>query len=96
MARCTCSCKGASGEPAPREQPSPGLRLGFDAVVAIQSTVALSLKPDLQSPTEIEAQLARTDDTVMEERLRRRWGVRHIAGDAALRLADRRCAAGIA
>ena len=85
--------------------PSPGMRLGFDAVVesgaplavwrevpwrapndlaAVQSSVALPLKPELQSLAEIEAQLARTDDPVILERLRRRWGVRRIvgAGDA--------------
>jgi len=50
-------------------------------LAAVQSTVALPLKPDLQSLAEIEAQLARTDDPVMQERLRRRWGVRRIVGD---------------
>jgi len=50
-------------------------------LAAIQSTVALPLKPDLQSLAEIEAQLAYTDDPVMLERLRRRWGVRRIVGD---------------
>jgi hypothetical protein len=50
-------------------------------LAAVQSTVMLPLKPDLQSLAEIEAQLARTDDPVMLERLRRRWGVRRIVGD---------------
>jgi hypothetical protein len=50
-------------------------------LAAVQSTVALPLKPDLQSLAEIEAQLACTDDPVMLERLRRRWGVRRIVGD---------------
>jgi hypothetical protein len=52
-------------------------------LAAVQSSVALPLKPDLQSLAEIEAQLAHTDDQVMLERLRRRWGVRRIVGDGA-------------
>lgn len=59
-------------------------------LAAVQSSVALELKPDPESLAEIEAQLARTNDPVMLERLRRRWGVE----DANLRLAHRRCAAG--
>jgi hypothetical protein len=50
-------------------------------LAALQSSVALPLKPDLQSLAEIEFQLAHTDDPVMLERLRRRWGVRRIVGD---------------
>jgi Neutral/alkaline non-lysosomal ceramidase, N-terminal len=50
-------------------------------LAAAQSHVALLLKPDLQSLAEIEAQLARTNDPVLVERLRRRWGVRRIVGD---------------
>jgi hypothetical protein len=52
-----------------------------DDLDAVQSAVALPLKPDLQSLAEIEAQLARTNDAVTLERLRRRWGVRRIVGD---------------
>jgi hypothetical protein len=52
-------------------------------LAAVQSSVALPLKPDLQPLDAIEAQLARTDDPVMLERLRRRWGVRRIVGDGA-------------
>jgi len=52
-------------------------------LAAVQSSVALALKPDLQSLAEIEAQLAHTDDSVIVERLRRRWGVRRIVGDGA-------------
>jgi hypothetical protein len=50
-------------------------------LTALQSSVALPLKPNLQSLAEIEAQLEHTDDPVMLERLRRRWGVRRIVGD---------------
>jgi hypothetical protein len=50
-------------------------------LAAAQSSVALPLKPDLQSLAEIEAQLARTNDPVLLERLRRRWGVRRIVGE---------------
>jgi hypothetical protein len=50
-------------------------------LAAVQSGVALPLKPDLQSLDEIEAQLARTSDPVQVERLRRRGGVRRIVGD---------------
>jgi hypothetical protein len=50
-------------------------------LAAVQSSVALALKPDLQSLSEIEAQLAHADDPVIQERLRRRWGVRRIVGD---------------
>ncbi len=52
-----------------------------DHLAAVQSTVVLPLKPDLQSLAAIEAQLAGTNDPVMLERLRRRWGVRRIVGD---------------
>ncbi len=48
---------------------------------AIRGTAALPLKRDLQSLAEIEALIAQTNDPVMVERLRRRWGVRRIVGD---------------